>query len=335
MGGNLLKTSRKPKSEYNRIVTQLKKEFLDTSKFPYEYYIPESLKDKKDFGDVDIIVALTDQLKEDSAVMRNLVIDNLNIEKYGNFKQGISCLYEDMSIDFWGVNPKRFAFAKYFLSYNVLGNILSRFVKGVNLKLGMDGLYYVYRRKIGNYKKEMFISNNWEQICMFFELSYSDWEKGFTKIELYDWLTKCKYFSNRKFMKTWDKIYQQFNHRQLFIDFADYVKNNDFVEQHYFDLPIDERIALVVDEIDNFFFEEPKVKNLISKEEEKERITNLVKPKFNGNLVMEWTKLKGKKLGSFINSYKKSKSDFNQFILNRTNKQIQEDVNQEFKRFTK
>jgi hypothetical protein len=76
----------------------------------------------------------------------------------------------------------------------------------------------------------------------------------------------------------------------------------------------------------------PGFKNKLKKFEEKDKINSKIKKKFNGNIIMDHIHfLRGNELGEFINDYKKSKKNFDKFIIDNSQNEIISD----FKKFYK
>ena len=174
-------------------------------------------------------------------------------------------------------------------------------VKGY-LKYRPDGLFAIIfdknqSRKLG----EIFLTNDFNKMMNFIGLNPEEKYKGFNTLkEIYDWIISCKYFKKDIFF--FENLNQSDRKRNkkrpTFTEFLNYIKDirnendkDDFVNNVSPNL-IDSSFPEV------HFLEQIEI--LKKKDEEKQIIRN----KFNGELVMEWTNLKGKELGDVITKFK-------------------------------
>lgn len=82
--------------------------------------------------------------------------------------------------------------------------------------------------------------------------------------------------------------------------------------------------------INNYFFDNSEFYEwIIEKDQEQDRRDKIAE-KFNGNIVMDITDLRGKKLGKFINNFKNwienTLGDFDEYALNEDESTIKGDI---------
>ena len=110
--------------------------------------------------------------------------------------------------------------------------------------------------------------------------------------------------------------------RKVYQSFREWLKESKHFDRHYnFNLKKEEYIEF----IDECF---PGVHLRIQKDafdremEEKRQIAE----KFNGNIIMDLTNLKGKALGKFIGNFKNSVEDFNLWVKHSSKSEIKERI---------
>lgn len=174
-------------------------------------------------------------------------------------------------------------------------------IKGY-LKYRPDGLYAIIFNKSQSRKLgEILLTKDFNKMFDFLGLKAEQKYKGFDSLkEIYDWIISCKYFKPQIFfLENLNQSDRKRNKkRPTFTEFLNYIKDirnendkDDFVNNVSPNL-IDSSFPEV------HFLEQIEI--LKKKDEEKQIIRN----KFNGELVMEWTNLKGKELGDVITKFK-------------------------------
>lgn len=313
MGGNLLQTKRISKQEYNYLFPIGKDNF----------FIPRSLSDKQDFGDIDVILKST-ACSPSWEKTKDSILRDLNITKYESFQSGLSVLYNDFSVDFFCMDAKKFNHAYYFLSYNCLGNLIGKIAKRLELKFGEAGLSYVFRRENSSYKRDFLICDDFELICNFFGLDYKRWQEGFTYETMFQWVMESPFFSTDVYLDPKGNLKKRLeNERPAIVKFANYLKEKKITKNFVSPYSHDDIIGIV----DGFFG--TYLSETIEKEKERECVVNEIQKKFNGNLLIELLGISGKELGNFINNYKKGFATdqfFENFILEADQKKINNNI---------
>lgn len=336
MGGLLFGTSRLPLAEFNKYRTSVEGilKFYDI-----EYKIPLYYRDKKDFGDLDILIKKT-------VPTEHLLKIFSGCEYFNNGDSVISFNWKNFQIDFIKIDPEDFEIAFHYFSYNDLGNLIGQLAKFNHLKFGFDGLIYVHyenRQKKGT----ITISKDIDKILEFLDLDPKQYHKGFDTIEeVFDYVVKSKYFNpyvsdlepyayNDAGVALYriNKMNRERNtKRKTYQSWLEYVKKFKTGEQNY-KFKEDSNVAEVYDRIDKFFPEvnfKEKLNTLKKSEEDRLAIKN----KFNGNIIKNLCPdLKKEDFQFFIDSFKASKKNFNEYTINTSQDEINKDIINFYKSF--
>ena len=201
MGGLLFKTERLPKEQYLKLEGEVKKKL---KRHNIDYFIPYYLSNKKDFGDLDVLVPAgitsenirtwftpTKIEKLISQVTRKSIA---KIEEYNVNGSVISIKYKNFQIDFIRISDENRDIARHYYSWNDLSNLLGRLFHKFHLKFGWDGLSYFYKTEHGEIKVP--ITKDIEEILGFLGLSARTYFKGFTsEKEMFEYVVSSKYFN--------------------------------------------------------------------------------------------------------------------------------------------
>jgi hypothetical protein len=319
MGGKLNNTKRISKDKYQKIKHEIIANFL----IPLGQYeecsfsIPLSLHDKEDYGDMDILFNHI----EGWGKARNVLKKYFEDYQYKLSNGMMSFIYDDFSVDFIQTKLVNLDIATKFMQFNCLGNMIGRLCKRLDLKFGDTGLYFVYRRENDNhYKKDLFLTNDYDTILRFFGLNGDMLHSKLTSIELYEFITSSPYFSAYPYLNLNGNLQRRVNkERKPIIDFIEWLKiKGENIERKKIHPSKQENI----DRVETFF---PKIglSNWIAIEDNLHREDLLVKEKFNGRIVSEITGLKGKELGKFIGELRKNRQSFNEFIIISTKNEVE------------
>ncbi len=296
MGGNLFKVGRVEKDRYFEIVRSLKPH-LDKH-FDTNYRIPTAYGNKKDYGDVDILL--------DAGYIRNKptwdkdLMKDLGVTEFKKVRNIVSMLYQNFQVDVFLLGTSKLNTCYDFMSYNILGNLLGRIYHKFNLRYGEDGLFYVLRGFNNHVSKEIIVSRDMYEILDFIGLSHERWLEGFNDLEeIFDYVISSKYFCSDSYDLKYYNVQKRAKERPDFNKFLDYihqmnlVKNYPFVKEKEIYLPM----------LDEYFGTRLKDKyegHLRTQEKLK-----IVAEKFNGKIVMDTLGFTdGKTVGNFINLFK-------------------------------
>lgn len=318
MGGNLFKVGRVSREEYFDILKSLKP-VLDKH-FGDHYRIPVAYRNKKDYGDVDIIV--------DAGILVNRpnwkaeLNTDLGVTQVHSVRNVHSMLYRNFQTDVFLIGTNKLDMCYNFMSYNILGNLIGRIYHKFNLRYGETGLYYVLRGFNNHISKEILVSRNMQDILTFIGLSYERWVEGFDDVEeIFEYIMTSKYFCSNSYDLKYYNIQKRATERPDFNKFLDYIHERNIVKNY----PFEPNKEIYLDKIDDFFGTD--LRSEYEKHEEKKKIWAEVAKKFSGKLVMELTKLNGKPLGDFIVKYKDFYGDdFNDWIIRTPQEEINENI---------
>lgn len=320
MGGNLFKLGRITKEKYIKIETEIR-QYLD-NKLANAYRIPRYYANKADFGDLDIIVN-REALENNWEEIRQEIVKDLNIEKYKSNGRVFSTVYQNFQVDYFTTSDRFFQSTYNYLSFNDLGNLIGKICRRFNLKYGEQGLAYVYRRQLGNYKKDITVTTDFKEICDFLKLNYDKWQKGFNNLkEIYQWSIASPYFSVEPYLQRSTTLNNRIKHRPTIQKFIQYIEKNNLTKTYNYL----ENKAEYIPWIDRSF---PNA-NLIEKikrEKIEEETTKQIIAKFSGKKVIKLIPaLSGKELGEFIVSFKDRFEDFQKFVLETDPEEIDRNI---------
>jgi hypothetical protein len=126
MGGRALKsvqTRRYERTEFDEISVEL----MDMLKSDFKRVaMPLFYKNKKSFGDADIIVSMEDF----NGNMRDYILKKFNPNEIFHNDNCWSFDYKELQVDLITVAPEDFDTNEMYLSYNDLGNFVGRIAQG-------------------------------------------------------------------------------------------------------------------------------------------------------------------------------------------------------------
>lgn len=316
MGGNLFKLGRLPRTEYLKIESEVR-QYLD-KKIGDFYRIPRYYGDKPDFGDLDIIVSSAIENWEN---IRREIVKDLGISNTKTIGHVFSTVYQNFQVDYFLIPAEHFESTYNFFCFNDLGNILGKICRRFNLKYGEHGLAYVFRRNDENYKKEILITEDFARICEFLQVDFQKWQKGFANLEeMFEWAITSPYFSVEPYVNPSKSLENRIKERRTMQKFIEYLDEKNITKTFQYLENRDDYLPWLAE-----IFPAADLLKKVEREKELEIRENQIKNKFNGKLIMKLLPvLEGKKLGEFIIEFKKKFEDFDGFILESS----QEEINQ-------
>lgn len=248
-----------------------------------------SVRDKIDFGDVDVLVS-----------NENFNFDDFwfnSKEYYKDYKRNgpvISILdFCDRQIDLILTQKEIFDVHYQYLAYNDMGNFVGRIAKSLNLKYGHDGLSLVVRHNDDPTKKIADIPIMTDVVKIYELLDVPYRKNGYDNMEqVYSDIMSSKYFHSDSFA-----LEKQSHHarvrdrkRKSYHGMLNYIKEHDkstnerrkytiFETLNLVPAMVALKYVMVMGEYDNKRYE---------------------KTLFNGRIVGEVTGLEGKELGNFM-----------------------------------
>ncbi len=329
MGGNALKTvetRRCSREEFDttsaELLNILKGVFIQVG-------IPAFYKNKKDFGDIDIVVSIEGW----NGNMSTYILETFSPKEIFHNGNCYSFDYKDLQIDIIVSKSNTYDTLLHYLNYNDLGNLIGRLAHGLGLKYGEKGLFYEHQFK-GKNIGEVIVSKNQSKIYEFLGLDYKRYEEGFNELEdIFEFIATSKYFNWKMYqLDQLNKINRDRNKkRKSYVSFLEWIdknvdKNGDtFEDDTIFKFVKDKTIYF--DDI-NKFFPEADLETEIRRLEYEECKKLYIQSKFNGGQVMLRYGLEGKQLGDTLKAFKgmfDSTEDFEEYIINTDKESIYDD----------
>lgn len=304
MGGNLFKLGRRPREEYLVIEADVRR-FLDDL-VGDGYRIPRYYGSKPDFGDMDVVVsnASIEALGGWDA-FRAAIAEGLGVTQTKSVGGLYSTAFADLQVDYFVRSPHLFESTYHYLSFNDLGNLLGKICKRLGLKYGEDGLSYVFRRDSQpSYKTALPITRDWPRILTFLGLEVDPWLAGFDTLEqMFAWVVTSPWFSVAPYVDRNRSTERRARQRRTMARFVEWVEHEGLDVRHDYR---PERDAYVSD-IDAAF-PEAELPRALEREREAEARVLVLREKFSGDRVREWTGLTGKELGGFMRRFREAHS---------------------------
>lgn len=304
MGGKALKTTfteRKTTEQFYDIQTRLLPKLKEI--FGTDIYVLKFYHSKPDHGDMDILLKVDNQFYNKGINIRKEVEKHLKPNEAITNDSTTSFDFEQFQIDLMPVTESVWESTKFWMDYDPSSNLLGKLFHKFGLKYGPDSLHYPFRLE-GRVVHDIVITKDFRKMMEFMGLDPERKYKGFDTLEeIYDWIISSKYYNTELFLL--DNLTQDDRKRNkkrpTFNKFLEYVKDIPYTSEGYhFERNKTKYLGLIDSSFPEVHFLEQ-----IEKFKEKDKEVQAVKLKFNGELVMEWTDLKGKELGDVIMNFKK------------------------------
>lgn len=209
-------------------------------------------------------------------------------------------------VDFLIIPPSQMAYAQNYFAWGCAGNLIGRLSKQLGFKHGHKGLHLV-QRSGSHVLAQIKLSDDYYKIIEILELNLDKYKSGFNSEEdLFEWFSQSPYF-NPEFFKfenlpnkdrVRDKKRKDYNH------FISWCESKSFQPTKYL---IENKLSFVL----SFF---PEYSEIVQQNVRDLERRQLIKDKFNGNIIMGLTSLKGARLGYFMHDFSSKYGD--DFILN-------------------
>ena len=326
MGGKALnrfniQTIRLNKNDYFNLWKELK------PKFEKLFILSDlilSYKNKESFGDMDVLVY---GLKNNKINWKEEIQKEFNPSAIYCNGNVYSFDYKKFQIDVIKTKLKYYQSSYNYYNFNDTGNLCGRVFNKIGFKYGYRGLTYVHRTKNNYILEEIDISQSRTEILDFGGFNTKTHIDGFDNLEdIFQFIINSKYFNASIF------AYENLNNenrvrnkkRETYKQFLQYLLDNnitggyEFKSKDYYYKMAEEYFGIkLIDKINELNEKDEKIK--------------LIREKFNGNIIMEITGLSCKKLGEFINKYKSSFSDFDDFIISSSDDMIKSHIQMFYK----
>lgn len=261
--------------------------------------------EKEDFGDMDILILAKEDFGDIKAKLNSLyspkgIFHNSNLYSFE---------YKDFQIDLIFTPKKNWETSKRFFAWGDCGNLIGKIFNKLNLKFGYDGLRYVYRHNNGKELDQITITKDLPKAVELLGLDSKKYKSGFKNSEeLFNWIVGSKFFYSDSFkLENLNSINRQRNkNRKLYNEFITWAENKQFEPNaeliKLFEF-IDENELAWLSILDKYFGS--KAVEHYNALHLKASNNYIVKSKYNGDLVKEWTGLTGTELGNTIVKFNK------------------------------
>lgn len=307
MGGNAFeKAERIPAKRYKEIVEDIEWLLSNVAVHGRMFAIPHSVRDKQDYGDIDVLVAsskLDDVLRQMKQGFRVLEV----IKNNSGYNLLISCYEQFIQVDLNKIPDEDMRFAFHYFSWNDLGNFVGRIAHRQGLKHGHDGLWYIVRED-DHQLGEILLTKDYDQALCHLGFDVNGFHDGFdTFDDMFAWVESSKYFEPSAFplehrnhkARTRDskrKVYRMFLDRLQFD--GEYVPSNK-----------QEHLARHIRKWPHL-----RVESLILRSDNE--IRKACKEKLNGVIVRALTGVDGKELGELMTVVRKVLPEQRVFAMN-------------------
>lgn len=312
MGGNALKnttTRRLSKPDFDRVSTavvhQLKSSFPQARVAVIPAYFS-----KPDFGDLDVLVSKEGLLANGGRdALRLLAVDTFHAtDMYPNgdvfsfdYRQSADQTEPGFQVDVISMAEASYDYALNYFSFNDLGNLIGRTAHKAGLSHGHDGLWYYVRD--GDYLfRNILLTRDYDYALKFLGYSPERFHQGFNDlVDIFEYVTGSEFFNADIFAlenrnaaaRVRDKK------RKTYSEFLRYVEARPDLPKY----PYPEHKAAWLPRIAEHFptFQAEYDQALADREKQQ-----LLKAKFNGEVVNRVTGLQGQELGGFMKRFKES-----------------------------
>lgn len=299
MGGLALKnthTRRYERAEFDVISVEI----MDILKKDFKRVImPLFYKNKKSFGDADLLVSSEDV----NFNIRDYITEKFKPNEIFHNGNCYSFDYKELQVDLITVSAEDFDSNEMYLSYNDLGNFIGRIAQGFGLKYGQEGLWYEHYFKDMNIAR-IPVSKNYRDIFTFLGLSYERWEAGFDELEdIFEYISTCKFFNWELFqLDKLNKINRERNvKRKSYMSFLEWMAKYVADDNHKYQFDQSQEVyKKMIAEA----FPYADLDLNIRKAEYEYCKSLYIKAKFNGGEVMRKYGLQGKELGEAMTGFK-------------------------------
>lgn len=334
MGGNALKhlgTERIPAERFPVLFNELNEMYgSDWAKFA----CPPSYRNKPSHGDMDILVTSNESFNsscEEEKFLSDYVKNKIKPAAFYHNEGSceFSFLYKNHQIDLAYVDKEIYETSFHYFSWNDMHNLIGKIARRMGLKWGFDGLYAIFDSKRygltikSHLHYQILISRDIEKIINFLGFDYKRYSEGFDTLEdIFEFVINGKYFNSEIFK------YENLNaanrvrdkKRPTYNSFLIYLNENKIKNNYAF--PSNEESHKAVDA----YFPEVNLSDQIEEFIENSNLNQIIKSKFNGTIVSGITGLEDKSLASFMNNFKKSHSDFKNYIIDNESKKVENDI---------
>lgn len=286
------------------------------------YFIPYERSDKSDFGDVDILLAVTEKQRKD-------IIAAIAHEPSKMNGGVLSWLFSEFSlqIDYIFTSEENFEAYKAFIRHSDFSMFAGRCARLLDLTFGIDGLKYIMRDPETNHETaQIQISKDPKKILPFLGYDYDKWNQDFDNEQDLIEFTFSSSLITRDILK---KYSESTKHRKRDLNRGQYHRMEEWFSYREYQFSPYNKFELISkkERLELIFaaFPESDIINKVAAEERKIETARLVREKFSGKDIKEYTGLEGKELGEVIAQWKEDmgpEDRYNEYILSKSIEEI-------------
>ncbi|MHB8252199.1 MAG: hypothetical protein ACYDEV_00510 [Acidiferrobacter sp.] len=302
--------------------------------FAHRLALIPSIRAKPDFGDIDILIQDLDLDQDSDAFAQTLgatvqVRDNpyASILSCGVPLAGLGFgdypLAAVLQIDLIAMPSAHFESALHYFSWNDCGNLLGRVARGMGLKLGHDGLSYVLRHDT-RVLDTLSLATDWDVILPALGYDAARWQAGFDTLDdMFAFVAGGHFYDPAAF------LLENRNHRSRVRDAKrpSYQAFLRWAAAHPVAHPPPVRDK--ADGLPYFFAAIPVFQDRHDQALAEDRHQQLVKTRYNGDVVGRWTGLQGPVLGHFMRAYQDHRggsAGLAAYVVAHTNLEVYSDI---------
>jgi hypothetical protein len=198
MGGNALKntyTRRFDREEYfeleAEVVNRLKQDFPSRRVAAVQAY-----RTKPSYGDMDVVFQSDDMTFD----LRKYLEDTFHPSEMVKNSNCLSFEYKEIQVDLLLTADRIFDTTCNYFAWNDMGNLLGRVSHMMGLKLGHDGLWYMFR--LGTYAfDDIELTRDWRVILPALGYDFERWNAGFDTMEdMFKFVVSSQFFNREIFL---------------------------------------------------------------------------------------------------------------------------------------
>lgn len=325
MGGKLIQSKfalpekRLDASEYFPLVGEVLGKFKIG--FPQiRIELIEAFSKKENFGDADFLIATNPILN-----IKEIIGAIFHIQPYHN-GDTTTIPYKGFQLDFNFVKPELFDCSKNYLNWSPGGNAKGKLSHNFKCRYGSHGLFYTLREEVvggprqdnSHVVDEVILTTDIKIIHEFIGLNHDRFLQGFEEeVDIFEWIGSSKYFNADRFSFAEMNSVCRVRDRKR----PDYNRLVKWTQDNKDRLPSYQRLADKYDYLPMIIEKFPILGEKIEEHKILYKENQIIKSKFNGDLVREWVgNIEGKDLGRLIGTFKKetftgSKDDYRNFML--------------------
>lgn len=202
MGGNLFKTERMTRQEYEEACI-----FISKALKLSNHTFPDSFLDKQDFGDIDIICSNPDAVKAQLNAT-GCIIDINGDSLLINYKG------KEIQVDL--IKSSNPPYTTSYYSYGMFGAMVGKLFKSQGFKLREIGLYYRFK------DRDVFVTSDWVKILSTLSILNP---KFATEEEAFSAIVRSPFFRKSIFTDLPEKKLAKAMQRPMYSRFLDYIKD--------------------------------------------------------------------------------------------------------------